>query len=1059
MRPLQIFSSRLLRRLIRLLVRTFLVLFFLLVLAFLLLQSGPGKKRLAAFVSDAVSRDGLQVTIEEVTGFIPFNIGVGRIVLMDEDGRWCTAQHVSVVWSPAGLLDGRLLIPSAVLGSIVLDRAPKQPEPKPKGPGGASLPLAVDVKRWAVDSIELGESVLGTGISAEASGNLHAGPDGVSADARSRYRFGSGPEMQEITVRLRHTPESSHLTATAELPELPLAGQTVTGAVLEVEGERIGALLDVTCSIRITDKSAVSIRAHGSPHAFDFTAEIAGFPGDQTELAAEGNLHRGEERVTLTIEQLQGRHEEFSLRLAEAATLHIGNETLTVDPTVIDAQPGLVRLAGQLAGEELDFTASCDSFPLGTHPWLGGAQVDGTLTADMHLTGTLAEPQLEVSVRLQEFTQGTVLRRAPPLDLSVEALLANDSLVVDATARCADAGHTEVTVTLPASLSLRPFAFSIDPGEIREAQLSGEILLLSPKIAGLFDNVFTTDPSVKTGRVRLNGALREGRLTGAAVCDSLPLDSIDRLQPAAIDGVLEAEAHLAGTPKEPIITVTARVGELRVKREGLHEVPPLQITAEGRLADGMLRVSAEVQGETAGRLHAEAGCPATLSFDPFETGFRASDVREAGLEGELVLDAINQLPLFPDQSIHGLVRLNLKYDGETGRFVSIGTNRLVDVRYEHMVLGTVIRDLEADIVVGEDGLGLENCTARIGDTGTLQAQGLVRLREPDDQSFKIDISFENATLLDMDFLTSTLSGAVCLSGSRTRGIVIDGRIRAERTELRVGRVVAAGPAPMDVVEVGGDLMDAALAPASREAAAVPVSGQVRLDIPGEFFVRGGGLDMVWRGGVDARHKPEGWAVVGELNAVRGAVSFVGRSFTLTEGKLIFLGQVPPSPTIAVQAEHQRAGLTARLMVTGRPDEPIFELSSNPPYPEDEILARILFGKGSGTITAAQAAQLALAARSLKGKGGGGPGVIGRAKEQLGIDHIAIQEGGDTEGDATLTAGRHLNSGAYLEVNRSLGRRGDGGVRLEYDLTPHISIETETGPRMRSGVGVNWRFDY
>jgi hypothetical protein len=48
---------------------------------------------------------------------------------------------------------------------------------------------------------------------------------------------------------------------------------------------------------------------------------------------------------------------------------------------------------------------------------------------------------------------------------------------------------------------------------------------------------------------------------------------------------------------------------------------------------------------------------------------------------------------------------------------------------------------------------------------------------------------------------------------------------------------------------------------------------------------------------------------------------------------------------------------------------------------------------------------------------------------------------------------------YIEVNRSLDAAGQTGMMAEFEVTPHFSLETYTGPELRPGIGANWRNDY
>ena len=82
-------------------------------------------------------------------------------------------------------------------------------------------------------------------------------------------------------------------------------------------------------------------------------------------------------------------------------------------------------------------------------------------------------------------------------------------------------------------------------------------------------------------------------------------------------------------------------------------------------------------------------------------------------------------------------------------------------------------------------------------------------------------------------------------------------------------------------------------------------------------------------------------------------------------------------------------VTARL--SGPLTKPELELTSSPAVPRDEIISRVLFNKSAATLSAAEAAQLALAVRELTGKGGG-TDILGFARRSLGVDVLRVDTG-------------------------------------------------------------------
>ena len=70
------------------------------------------------------------------------------------------------------------------------------------------------------------------------------------------------------------------------------------------------------------------------------------------------------------------------------------------------------------------------------------------------------------------------------------------------------------------------------------------------------------------------------------------------------------------------------------------------------------------------------------------------------------------------------------------------------------------------------------------------------------------------------------------------------------------------------------------------------------------------------------------------------------------------------------AETESAGVDVEVSVQGNGLNPEITFSSNPALPEEEILARLLFGGSITDLSATDAVQLGAALASLRGGGGG-----------------------------------------------------------------------------------------
>ena len=90
-------------------------------------------------------------------------------------------------------------------------------------------------------------------------------------------------------------------------------------------------------------------------------------------------------------------------------------------------------------------------------------------------------------------------------------------------------------------------------------------------------------------------------------------------------------------------------------------------------------------------------------------------------------------------------------------------------------------------------------------------------------------------------------------------------------------------------------------------------------------------------------------LAGSMDLSRGEFTFLGETFPLNSGQVLFTGGGEIDPELSVVAARTTADITARVEVGGRASSPTIRLTSEPVLPEDEVLARILFGKSAGQL--------------------------------------------------------------------------------------------------------------
>jgi autotransporter translocation and assembly factor TamB len=232
---------------------------------------------------------------------------------------------------------------------------------------------------------------------------------------------------------------------------------------------------------------------------------------------------------------------------------------------------------------------------------------------------------------------------------------------------------------------------------------------------------------------------------------------------------------------------------------------------------------------------------------------------------------------------------------------------------------------------------------------------------------------------------------------------------------------------------------------------------VKITIPNSIFLRGRELQVELRGELHLDYRNGQPVVLGELEATRGTLRFLGRQFQVKRGFVTFYGDPETDPVLDLTLEARISGTTYRISVTGEAAKPDLELSSDPSMSDGDIVASILFGKpidqlDEGQENLLQARMVAILAQY------GASSVSADLTRALGVDMISYD---DTAGNGSgaLTIGKYLNPRTLVKYEQIIDREIAYLLRLEYALTEALKLETAFGQGTASGVGLEWSRDY
>lgn len=413
------------------------------------------------------------------------------------------------------------------------------------------------------------------------------------------------------------------------------------------------------------------------------------------------------------------------------------------------------------------------------------------------------------------------------------------------------------------------------------------------------------------------------------------------------------------------------------------------------------------------------------------------------------------------QRLQGLASFELAVNGPPALGSVSGTVTTDGARLALPVLEEALEDLDARITLSGGRANLDVTGAILGG-GALAVTGDVEIAGRRNANLSIELTDVQVT--DPSLYETEVDASIRLTGPIAGGGLVSGVINVGETEIRVPSssvgvlgalptVRHVGPSP----DVRRTLSRAGLDLSGGEPARGNGGGRVALALdlvvnaPDRIFIRGRGLDAELGGrlriaGTTARPIPSG-----QFSLIRGRLDVLQQRFVLNEGSATLSGEFIPLLRLVASTE-ARDGTLVTIIVEGPANAPQITFESSPELPPDEVLARLIFGRNLTEITPLQAVQLASAAATLAGRGGGS--FVGDFRDSLGLDNLDIAT--DDEGNFAVEAGAYLGENVYTDVTVGADRTE---VELNLDLTDDLTVTGRADSDGETGLGIFFERDY
>jgi translocation and assembly module TamB len=952
------------------------------------------------------------------------------------------------------------------------------------GPLEARVEGRLDGERLAISSGILRNRQVGAGFAGEADLATASATIDVKAELRSRAlpeaARGVLGDMVALSGRIARGADGS----------LDVSGLTLASGPLSAQGfaKLADARIDARLSGGYAELSALAPEARGSV-AFDVTAS--------------GNLLQPDLALTVTSDRIESAGRAMTgLALKASGKADMANPTAeislkgAVEGEAIEGRAVLRSAGGASRVEDLLVSVGRNRIS-GVLDLDGSFTPAGTLTLDLPDLGSLAAmaledvtgalagsiifrnagtaPEIAVSATIERFARGELNGR----DIAISATVADYRRVP------AIAGRIRAAAVNSGETAIR----GIDVTLTRDGEWTG-----------FSGGATVTDiPASAEGRVRLGGSettveLRaaKGAFRGVAATLARPTaitirDGTTRLQGMALSlaggtaeisgaagAALDLDLRLAGVQASVVNAFAPGLGAAGVLSGTVKVDGPASNPRIGYGVDWRGATTAQLREAGFGALNVES--QGTFAAERLTFTANAADGGGLGLKGGGTVNTAGAVSLdlkfdgavpfsfltrrLAEQglSLSGGAEFSLAVSGAAGAPVIAGTVRSAGARFVDANSGIAVNDLAADIALGGGSATIRSITGTLSTGGSLTASGTVGIDPAGGFPADLAIRIADGRYTDGRVVTANFGGEMKVTGPLTGAPMLTGRVALGRTVITVPDRLPASLATLAVTHRNAPQSVTAQAEAMRPAEASGGQGGLRLDVnvdaPQQIFIQGRGIDAEFGGNIRLTGPAAAPVAIGQFTMRRGRLSILGKRLDFSRGTLGFQGSLIPRLDFA--ADTTASDATATISVSGEANNPRFGFTSSPSLPEDEVLARLIFGRSLSNLSPMQIAQLASAAAQLAGIGGS-TSLLDRLRGQIGVDDIDIKTD-EATGRTSVAVGKYLNDRTYVGIEKGEGA-GSGKARIDLSIGRGVKLRGEASDDGKAKGGIFFEREY
>ncbi len=421
-------------------------------------------------------------------------------------------------------------------------------------------------------------------------------------------------------------------------------------------------------------------------------------------------------------------------------------------------------------------------------------------------------------------------------------------------------------------------------------------------------------------------------------------------------------------------------------------------------------------------------------------------------------DTLFSLAGLADQSLTGNIGVAADFSGQLEAPILTGVVRANDLVYENDSYGTRLTNLRVRGAFTNDQLDVTELSAKAGD-GTITGKGIVNLSAAKGFPLQLNLDLDRARVARSELISTTATGQISVTKTSGGEALVSGTLRLPETRFKIIKQGVAKVATLSGVRRKAPTGRTRMSGDADAIRSLPSNWKldIRLEAPDKLYVSGMGLGSEWGANLRITGTSDAPLISGDMQLVRGTLGFAGRSFELESGRISFNSGPASNPSIRVTAASEVDGTTVRVNIAGTGQNPTISFSSTPALPQDEIMARILFGNSIAELSAIQAVQLAGSLNSLRG-GSGGLNPLGVLQSATGLDRLRLLNADANSGrEMAVAFGQYITNDVYVEIVTDA--RGYTATQLEISLTRALSVLSQIGTSGTSTVNIRYKKDY